>query len=153
MARKDDKSKKKAYSIFMLVILVVSTLGFAVVSFGDLGGDDNQNNQEQTPEKVRTYDFTSHEENRLIQGGATVMKYYYSSDCNDCQPKVGYLKTLANEQDDLFVALISTSNNEKIYASSQRNSQESEQVSNDSIEDLYCSVTPYTWDRCVIKQV
>lgn len=137
--------KKKVMSIFLLVILVGSTLGTAVLqAFGWNAGNQNTAQQIDIPQNdIIDYELTGAQKTYLIGQGKTILRYKYAILCNSCDQQRIYLQAAVNEfSGQLFLEeIVDNSQTEPLlYVTSYYGSKTLKDPTNDKIFDSLCDL-------------
>ena len=101
-------------SSFLIFLMVGSTLTyFLLQAFRPVG-------MVVLPEKnIIDYELSVEQENLAIQKGKTLVKFYYSQDCEECELIKNYLEDFANKhKDQIILQKITTNSSYEIKFSS-----------------------------------
>jgi len=137
--------KKKIMSMFLLIILLGSTLGTAVLqAFGWNANNRNTAQQIEIPEtNIINYELSSAQETYLIGQGVTVLRYKYSMSCAPCDWQRTYLESNVNGfPRQLFLQeIVDNSQTEpSLYITSYYGSKTLNNPTNEEIFDSLCDL-------------
>jgi thiol-disulfide isomerase/thioredoxin len=144
----EEKKKTTLIGLILIILLLGSTLAYAII-------------QSISPGKIKDnivdFELTREQENELIQNRKTILKFYYSLDCNSCMEQKSFLEELVKSEgykNQLFLERILANVTEpSLTIISAYGGKFLPNATKDEILDVLCDLMVSPPEECVLKKV
>ncbi|MBS3055225.1 MAG: hypothetical protein J4452_01905 [Candidatus Aenigmarchaeota archaeon] len=149
-------SSKKFMSIFFLLIMVGSTVSFAVIQSVNFFGTPTTNPNDIPKSNIVNYEVDPTVLDAIVKAGYTVIKFYYRPGCLECSAPKSLVENLAlNNKNQVFLEEFENANGTVPHAviTSYKDSRVLNNATTDQINTVLCDLmaSPPAELKCALR--